>query len=45
MEVILDKIVDSRIINLLEIINKNYPNIFKKEHIEKELIYIKKHIH
>ena len=44
MQEILDKLVDSRIHNLLEIININYPDKFKKEQIEKEFNHIKKHI-
>ena len=44
MQNILNQIVDSRINNFLEIINNNYPNKFKKENIEKEIIYIKQHI-
>ena len=44
MQDVLDKLVDSRIFNLLEIININYPDKFKKCDIEKELIYIKQHI-
>ena len=44
MQEILKNIIDSRIQNLLEIINVNYPDKFKKEHIDKEIIYIKKHI-
>ena len=44
METILDTIIDSRIQNLLEIININYPDKFKKEQINNELLYIKKHI-
>ena len=44
MQDILDKIVDSRILDLLEIININYPDKFKKSDIEKEITYIKKHI-
>lgn len=44
METILNQIVDSRINNFLEIIHNKYPNKFKKENIEKEIIYIKKHI-
>ena len=44
MQNILNQIVDSRISNFLEIINNNYPNKFKKENIEKEIIYIKQHI-
>jgi hypothetical protein len=44
MQEVLDKLVDSRIFNLLEIININYHDKFKKCDIEKELIYIKQHI-
>jgi len=44
MQNILDSLVDSRIHNLLKIININYPNKFKKLEIEKELLYIKKYI-
>ena len=45
MQDILDTIVDSRILNLLEIISINYPDKFNKNNIEKELIYIKEYIH
>ena len=45
MQDILDTIVNSRILNLLEIININYPDKFNKNNIEKELNYIKEHIH
>ena len=44
MQDILDKLVDSRIKNLLEIININYPDKLKKSYIEKEIVYIKEHI-
>jgi hypothetical protein len=44
MQNILDKLVDSRIRNLLEIISINYPDKFKKNDIGKEIIYIKKNI-
>ena len=44
MQEVLDKLVESRIINLLETININYSDKFKNSDIEKELIYIKKHI-
>lgn len=44
MQSILDKLIDSRINNLLEVINLNYPDKFKKEEIKKEITYIKKNI-
>ena len=44
MQNIINKLVDSRISNLLEVININYPDKFKKNEIEKELIYIKTHV-
>ena len=44
MQDILNNLVDSRILNLLEIININYPDKFKKTDIETEITYIKKHI-
>ena len=41
---IINKIIENKIKQLLEIINKNYPSKFKKENIDKELEYIIKHI-
>jgi len=43
-EIIIHKIIENKIKQLLEIINKNYPSKFKKENIDKELEYIIKHI-
>jgi hypothetical protein len=45
MEKILNKLVDSRILTILETININYPNKFLKTEINNELNYIKEHIH
>ena len=45
MEKILNKLVDSRIISILETININYPDKFSKTNIDKELHYIKEKIH
>lgn len=44
MENIIENIIDSRIKNLLEIININYPDKFNKQLIDKEFKYIKHHI-
>ena len=44
MQNILQKLIDSRIINILEIININYPDKFASINIDKEIIYIKEHI-
>jgi len=44
MQDILNKIINSRINNLLEIININYPDKFEKKYISKEFNYIKEHI-
>jgi hypothetical protein len=44
MENIIENIIDSRIKNLLEIININYPDKFNKQLIDKEFKYIKNHI-
>jgi len=45
MENILNKLVETRIISILETININYPDKFPKPQINKELNYIKEHIH
>jgi hypothetical protein len=42
--IIIDKLIDSRIINILEIINQKYPETFPKSIVEKELVFIKNHI-
>ena len=44
MQTILEKLVDSRIVSILETININYPDKFKKQNIEQEIVYIKEHI-
>jgi hypothetical protein len=44
MQTILEKLVDSRILTILETINSNYPDKFAKKDIDKEIIYIKEHI-
>ena len=44
MQTILEKLVDSRILTILETININYPDKFPKKDIDKEIIYIKEHI-
>ena len=44
MQTILEQLVDSRILTILEIININYPDKFVKKDIDKEIIYIKEHI-
>ena len=41
---IVENIIDTRIISLLEVINNNYPDKFDKKLISKELSYIKEHI-
>jgi len=41
---LINKIIDNKINNLLTVINKNYPEKFKKEYIEIELNYIKNNI-
>lgn len=42
--ILIDKILDNKLKQLLTIINKTYPTKFKKEFIEIELKYIKQHI-
>ena len=44
MQDILNKLIETRILNLLETININYPDKFKKDAIDKELNYIKEKI-
>ena len=44
MQSIVENIIDTRIISLLEVINNNYPDKFDKKLISKELSYIKEHI-
>ena len=44
MESIVESIIDTRIISLLEVISNNYPDKFDKKLISKELAYIKEHI-
>ena len=41
---LINKIIDNKINNILTIINKTYPEKFKKEYIEIELNYIKTNI-
>jgi len=41
---LINKIINTKINNILNIINKNYPTKFKKEHIDIELNYIKNNI-
>lgn len=44
MQSIVESIIDTRIISLLEVISNNYPDKFDKKLISKELAYIKDHI-
>ena len=44
MQNILQKLIDSRILTILETININYPDKFAKININKEIVYIKEHI-
>ena len=43
-DILIHKIIETKVRTLLEIINKNYPIKFKKENIDTELEYIIKHI-
>ena len=44
MQTMLDKLVNSRILTILETIHINYPDKFKIKNIEQEMVYIKEHI-
>jgi hypothetical protein len=44
MQELIEKIIETRLKKLLEIISKNYPTKFKHKDINKEIDYLKKHI-